>query len=212
MQVRDVMTRDVISVRAHSSLRDAAQILAERRISGLPVTNQNGQVVGVVSEADFVNAAGRVRSVRPFFARLLGRSSSGPEIRETTVASVMSSPARTIEPDRPVAEAASQMARWKVNRLPVCENGELIGIISRADVVSLYARSDDELASAVGDALSGHEGLTVERVQDGLVVLAGKVSHRALAEAARATARQVEGVIAVDMSGVIVPSGFGTDD
>jgi CBS domain-containing protein len=212
MQVRDVMTRDVISVQTDSSLREAAQILAERRISGLPVTDQNGEVVGVVSEADFVNAAGRVRSIRPFFARWLDRSSSGPEMRDTTVASVMTSPARTIEPDRPVAEAAARMARWNVNRLPVCENGELIGIISRADVVSLYARSDDELASAVADALAGIEGLAVERVQDGLVVLAGTVSHRALSEAARATAGQVEGVIAVDMSGVTAPSGFGTDD
>lgn len=212
MQVKDVMTHDVISVQTDTSLRDAAQVLAERRISGLPVTNQNGQVVGVVSEADFVNAAGRVRSVRPFFARLLGRSSPGPEISDTTVASIMTSPARTIEPDRPVTEAASRMARWKVNRLPVCENGALIGIISRADVVSLYARSDDELASAVADALTGNEGIIVERVQDGLVVLAGTVSHRALAEAARLTARQVEGVIAVDISSVTAPSGFGTDD
>lgn len=212
MQVKDVMTRDVVSVQSDSSLRDAAHILSERRISGLPVTNQNGQVVGVVSEADFVNAAGRVRSVRPFFARLLGRSTSGPEIRDTTVAAVMTSPARTIEPDRPVAEAASRMARWNVNRLPVSENGKLVGIISRADIVSLYARSDDELAAAVADALAGNDGLTVERVQDGLVVLAGRVRHRALAEAARATAGQIEGVIAVDMSGVSAPSGFGTDD
>lgn len=212
MQVRDVMTPDVISVQTGSSLRDAAQILAEHRISGLPVTDQNGKVVGVVSEADFVKAAGRMRSVRPFFARWLARSSSGTEMPETTVGSVMTSPARTIEPDRPVAEAASRMARWNVNRLPVCEDGRLIGIISRADVVSLYARSDDQLASAVADALAGIEGVSVERVQDGLVVLTGSVSHRALAEAARASASQVEGVIAVDASGVTAPSGFGTDD
>ena len=201
MLVKDVMTTNVITVHRDTSLREAATTLIAQRISGLPVVDEENRVVGILSEADFLKAAGHSGDLRKLFVRVMsGSTSNDGGLRDTTVAAVMTSPARTIEPDRSISEAASRMGRLKVNRLPVVSEGRLVGIITRADVVGLYARPDRELRGSVAEALSGFEGVSVEGVRDGLAILGGEVSHQALVEAARLVVGQVEGVLGVDTS------------
>jgi CBS domain-containing protein len=203
MLVSDVMTTDVVTVSEETPLHDVAKLLVDRRVSGLPVTDAKGRVVGVVSEGDFVNAAGHRGALRQLLTRVysVGRV-GGSQMEDGTVGRIMSRPARTIAEDRPVSEAAAQMARWKVNRLPVVRGETLVGIITRADIVRLYARSDEDLHAAVRDALAEVPDVRVNDVTDGRVILSGEVPHQAVAEAARMIAGSVEGVISVDTSGI----------
>lgn len=200
MLISDVMTTNVVTVRRTTPLRDVATLLIEKGISGLPVVDEEDRVVGVVSEGDFVTAAGHAGALRKLIARVYAGGSDGGGVAESTAGAVMSHPPRTIAEDRPVSEAAAQMARWKVNRLPVVRDDKLVGIITRADIVRLYARSDDELRAAVVDLLADIPDVQVERVSDGQVTLSGELPHQALVEAARMIAGSVEGVISVDAS------------
>ncbi len=137
MKVADVMTVDVVTVGKETPLRDVAALLTERRISGLPVVDE-GRVVGVVSEGDIlVKERGRKAERRGLFGVLLDdRATAELKLEARTADAAMTSPALTIGPDRPVAEAAGVMVDQGVNRLPVVNaDGTLLGIVTRADLV-----------------------------------------------------------------------------
>ena len=116
----------------------------------------------------------------------------------TTAGQAMSSPAITIHGDRPLNEAAALMARSQINRLPVIDDGRLIGIVSRADVVRAFARGDDELLQVLRECLRAVDGLQVVSVTGGRAVLTGSVASETLARTARHIAETVEGIVAVD--------------
>ena len=156
MTVRDVMTTAVLSVRPDAPLKDVARLLVDHGISGVPVVNAEGVVLGIVSEADFLikeQGAEQVRH-RPL-ARLFGESRESrtqlAKLEAATAAAAMTSPALTIEPSRPMSEAAAIMTTRGVNRLPVVADGVLVGIVTRADLVRAYVRTDDELAATIRD-------------------------------------------------------------
>lgn len=200
MLVRDVMTTDVVTARLDTPLKEVARLLVERRISGVPVIDAAGQIVGVVSESDFVARearAGETRagSVLGRLGSVLSPRSSG--LSATTAQGAMTSPPITIRPDRPVSEAAAVMVRHRINRLPVVANGRLVGIITRADIVRAFARSDAELLETIRHSLRAVDGLRVVSVRDGIVTLAGTVKHESLARTAREMVERIEGVVAV---------------
>jgi CBS domain-containing protein len=154
MTVRDVMTKPVVSVRRGTPLKEVAQLLVDHRISGMPVLDVNGDVLGVVSEADLLvkeQGADAVRH-RPL-AWFLGESSTSraqlAKLAAVSAGDAMTAPAVTIEPDRRVNEAAAIMIARGINRLPVVEGQRLVGIVTRADLVRAYVRSDEELAQAI---------------------------------------------------------------
>lgn len=140
--VREVMTEKVISISRHASLREAAQMLSECRISGMPVVDDQERVVGVISEADILTLAGleRGHTFRDILHRLLGEPTS--EKRSgNTVGDVMNVPPITAKADDEVAEVAKILHERRIKRLPVVdENGRAIGIISRADIVRVIGR------------------------------------------------------------------------
>jgi CBS domain-containing protein len=152
MNVGEVMTRNVRTVSMETPLRDVARVLVEERISGLPVT-AGGHVVGVVSEADIVfkqcdqpRASGLLTVLG-----LLGadRAAIEAKFNASTAGTAMNWPAVTITEDRPLSEAAAAMMNTGINRLLVVDDsGELIGIVTRADLVRAFVRSDDEIAQA----------------------------------------------------------------
>ena len=124
--VRDVMTTAVIAARPDASYADLAALLHEHRISGFPVVDGEGVVVGVVSEADLL---GRLASVRPH------RKHADPA--RLTAADLMSWPPVTIGPDETARHAARLMYARKLRRLPVVDHrGQLLGIVTRADLLS----------------------------------------------------------------------------
>jgi CBS domain-containing protein len=159
MEVRDVMTTTVRTIWPTASLKEAALYLREYRVSGLPVVDEHGRVVGVVSESDVVRAD----------------AAPPPEHAPHAVADVMSAPAIVTRPDAPLAEAARRMVTHDVTRLPVLSEGRLVGVISRSDVVAALAAPDDELRTA---ALAVVARLPVERASVAVEVSGGRVRLR----------------------------------
>ena len=146
LKVRDLMTPEVVTVRPTTPIKDAAGLLVEHRISGMPVVDDSGRVVGVISEGDLiVKEHGADPVQRRPLARIFGDS---PETRAQlakivalTAGDAMTAPAITIKADDLVAEAAATMARSRVNRLPVIDGDELVGVVSRADIVRAFVRA-----------------------------------------------------------------------
>ncbi len=205
VRVGDVMTRDVVSVTADTRIKDVAAMLVERGISGLPVCDADGAVVGVLSEADLlVKQGGPPERSGGLFAWLVDTASSPDlvKLRAHTAGEAMTAPAITAEADTPVTEAARTMVSLGVNRLPVVEDGKLVGIVTRADLVRLFTRSDAEIAREIAqDVVSRLLWIPPERidveVNDGEVVLRGEVDTELEAELLEKRVPLVAGVVGV---------------
>lgn len=141
LTVRDVMTEDVAAVPPGATLLEVARLMDERRVSGLPVVDGGGRVLGVVSEADLLLKGRWLVDRLDIGQRLMF------EIRVAREA--MSAPAVTIGPASSLATAGRRMLAHDVNRLPVVEAGELVGIITRSDLVRGFSRGEVALAEAV---------------------------------------------------------------
>jgi CBS domain-containing protein len=194
MRVADLMTTDVVTVTPETLLREAASLLAAKRISGLPVVDDEGNVVGVLSEADIVVKAGGTAREH----RLLGWLLES----DVDLGEAMSAPATTIDVDRRVHEAAKLMAAEGINRLPVVEGDRLVGIITRADVVRAFARSDGEIAEEINEEILRRTlwlepGSVDVVVENGTVTLEGEVESEADAELLPVFVSRVPGVVAV---------------
>lgn len=196
MRVADVMARKLVTVGPDDSLRHAAELMADNKVSGLPVV-ENGKLVGVLTESDFVELStgqGRRRWVDVLFGRAQAQNEA------TRVGDLMTASPVTIAPDRRLRDAGRLMLDARVKRLPVVdEHGNLLGIISRADVLRSYARSDTEIAEEISDLLREYivKGVRVE-VEEGTVDLEGTVPQRTEARLAEELVRRVDGVVAVN--------------
>jgi len=205
MKVRDVMTSAVSVVRPDTPLKQVAALLVEKRISGVPVVDGDGSVLGVVSEGDFLSKGalgGTGPAQRSWFGVLTGgrdlKRAELDRIAARSASEAMTQPARTIGPDETLHRAAHLMVQGSINRLPVVDHGRLVGIISRADIVRVFAKSDEELKEQVAFALRAVDGLMVADVRDGVVRLSGTVASEALALTIRSIVQQLDGVVAVD--------------
>jgi len=207
MKVQEVMTTAVVTARPDATLKEAALLLAENGVSGLPVVDDAGTVVGVVSEADILAKETATKSGRRGVAQwLLDSRDPWLETRfaARTVGQAMSSPARTIGPDRPIVEAATRMLEDGINRLPVVDaHGKLVGLVSRADLVRAFARSDEAIRREIEEDLLGRalwvdhpDDIRVE-VTGGEVTLSGKVDSPADIELVPLHVRRVPGVVGV---------------
>ena len=149
--VADVMTRNPIVVRPETPLQEAIQTLAERRFSGMPVVDETGSLVGIVSETDLM---WQETGVTPpayimFLDSVIFLKNPAAYERDLhkalgqTVGEVMSRDPVTVSPDKPIKEAAQLMHDRSVHRLPVVDaNGEVIGILTRGDIVRAMAADD----------------------------------------------------------------------
>ena len=207
MKVSDVMTRDVRAVPPDATLKEVAEVLTQLGVSGLPVV-EDGHVVGVVSEADVLAKERGESPRRGRLASLLldDRAALETKLAARTAAEAMTSPAVTISPDRPLTEAAAQMLDRRVNRLPVVDaDGAMVGIVTRADLVRAFVRSDREIASEVeNDVLLRTLWIAPERVKvsvtGGEVEIEGHVETKAEAEILPEFVRRVPGVVSVSSS------------
>lgn len=136
VKARDVMTREVISVDINDSVTEAARILGEHGISGVPVVESGGRVVGVLSEKDFLRHMGS-QDKMAFVAECLREEGEvDVSVREKTAGDIMVSPAITVDEETPIVEIAAIFRDKKINRVPVLnKKGELKGIVSRADII-----------------------------------------------------------------------------
>lgn len=208
LKVADVMTAPVFTVRRDTPLKDVARLLVDHGVSGVPVVNDDGTVAGVVSEADFLvkeQGAGEIRHRR--LARLLGETTEARHqidvVAAHTAGEAMTAPAVTIQAARAIREAAAVMTGQHVNRLPVTDaDDRLVGIVTRADLVRAYVRTDEELVRTIRqDVLLrvlwiDPDGFEVA-VVNGEATVTGFVERRSTAEIIEETIRMIPGIVTV---------------
>jgi CBS domain-containing protein len=142
------MTRDVVVVRPDTTVREIAQVLVAHHISGVPVLDGAGAVVGIVTELDLMLRNANLHV--PTYLRVLDAliplgnpRDFDEEMRRalgTTAADLMSAPVRSVEPETDLADLATLMVDKRVNPVPVLEGDRLVGIVSRTDFLRLMAR------------------------------------------------------------------------
>lgn len=189
MLVREVMTHAPVTVRPITPVKQALRLLAEHRVTALPVLGAD-RVVGVVSEADLV------RDLLPPDPRAQAIPSTDVPDRPRVVADVMSTHVLTTHPETDLADAVELLTSSSAKCLPVVDHHDrLRGVLSRSDVVRLLARDDERIEAEVDELLrsSGLPGWLVE-VHDGEVVLEGPAGGT---EVARLLAGTVPGVLEV---------------
>jgi CBS domain-containing protein len=203
MKVSDLMSADVLTATPETSLKEVATVLARKRISGVPVVDEGGAVVGVLSEADILVKSGGERHRTGMLGWLLEPDHDlEDKIGARTVGEAMSAPAITIAPGRQVHEAAALMIAESINRLPVVKGGELVGILTRADVVRAFTRTDAEIAEEIREEILRRTlwlepGRVSMEVIDGAVHLQGEVETEADAELLPVFVARVPGVVSV---------------
>jgi CBS-domain-containing membrane protein len=204
-KVRDVMTSEVVSAGQATPYTELVGLLARPGVSALPVVDEQRRVVGIVSEADLVlrppPAANHFQ--RYFLERKRDRLERA-KAQGATAAELMSHPAFTVGAEASVAQAGRLLRKHLVRQLPVVDPlGRLVGIVSRADVLQVFVRSDEELRREILDQVIGGElamgsGRIDVRVRDALVVLEGGCERRSMIPLVVAAVAAVEGVAGVD--------------
>ena len=203
-RVRDVMTSPVETVGPDAGFRAVAARLRARAISAVPVTDQAGRVIGVVSEADLLLKEDR-EVLEERHGPLDGRRARQARAKAaaTTAAELMTSPAVTIGSEAPLAQAARLMRERGVKRLPVVdETGRVVGIVSRGDLLAVFTRGDEEIRTEIVDEVIARNLLLDPTpfevlVEDGIVSLAGEADRRTDAILVERLAARVDGVVNV---------------
>ncbi|MFF9868916.1 CBS domain-containing protein [Streptomyces sp. NPDC013953] len=201
------MTSEVVQAHPDTPFKELARLLTSHRISGLPVVDHDDKVMGVVSRTDLIErqAARRPGSARQRILRTVRRPARARPARvpAVTARDLMTSPAVTVHPEQRVVDAARIMERRHIDRLPVVdEEDRLIGITTRRDLLRVFLRTDEEIRSDVGDAVSVHvpaHGADHVRVdvRDGVVTMAGRLRPDADASVLVRAAWRVDGVVGV---------------
>ncbi|MBW0119018.1 CBS domain-containing protein [Pseudonocardia abyssalis] len=203
LTVSDVMTTHVLTARPAMPLKELARVLTEHRVGALPVLDADDRVIGMVSERDLLSKQAQPlpRPRRWWQTRRARR-----EIRRAeadTVAHLMTRRPVTVGPAAKLAEAARRMTEHELKHLPVVDDGgSLVGIVSRADLIGAYLRTDEQIRTAVLDDVFLHvlwtDATQVEvSVTDGIVTIDGTVEQRSTAEMAEHLVRRLDGVVDV---------------
>jgi CBS domain-containing protein len=207
MKVKDVMTTNVLTVREDTSFKDTVELLVEHRVSGVPVVDGDGAIVGLVTEADLVSKeAFDLRHRRPLAAVaeiLTGTNRWSGKAAGLTAGQVMSDRVVTVTPGEDVRYVARRMLELGVKRFPVVDDDRLVGIVSRQDLLRIFHRADADIAAEVdaklADPLYAPEDHSVTAaVEDGVVTLCGTVRFSGEVPVMVGLASNVIGVIHVD--------------
>jgi len=232
MRAHQIMTRSVVTVAPDTSIVDAANLMLQQHVSGLPVVDATGNLVGIVSEGDFIRRSeiGTQRKRGRWLKFILGPGTAASDFvheHGRRVEEVMTKDPLTITEDTALAEIVDLMEKNNVKRLPVVRADRIVGIVSRANLLQAVASlarqvpdptaDDDHIRNRVMDALEKNEwcpfGLSV-MVRDGIVHLSGVITEERARQAAIVAAETIEGVKKVHdhlcwvdtMSGVYINS------
>jgi CBS domain-containing protein len=217
MKVSDVMTPNVLSVPPDASVVAVAQLMLQKRISGVPVIDDRGNLVGIVSEGDFLRRAetgtGRRRPRWTEFFLGPGRlADEYVRLSGRKVSDVMTHEVQTVAPDAPLEQVARLMERHNIKRLPVVANGKVVGIVTRANLLHAVASFADEIAplSAADAAIRERLLATLKdqpwapvtavdvTVRNGVVALSGVITDERQRQALRVAAENIPGVKEVE--------------
>ncbi|MBX6424586.1 MAG: CBS domain-containing protein [Variibacter sp.] len=229
MKAADVMVRDVVTIRPDSGVQDAARLLLENRISGLPVVDDEGRLVGIVSEGDLMRRpeAGTEPRHSWWLELVTPNEALAREFTKTharKVADVMTRAVITAAPETPLGEIARLLEKHRIKRVPVVQDGRVVGIVSRANLLQALASfAEAPSATAVEDSalreavLSRLEAQPWARlalvnviVRAGTVDLWGIVGSQAERTALRVAAEGTPGVRAVNDNLIVRPLAAGT--
>ena len=219
MKVRDLMQSDVWTTTPEESLKNVARTLVYNRISGMPVCDPEGRVVGVISEGDILfKERGRAEQRPAPLGWLLdgGSRSDLKKATARTAADAMTAPAVTIRPSSTATAAARLMIEEGVNRLPVVtQDGRLLGIVTRADLVRAFTRQDAEIAMEIQKDILQRvlwaEPSAIEIVvREGEVEVAGELETSTDVQIFEQLVEKVPGVVSVESRVTYrVPNGNG---
>jgi CBS domain-containing protein len=223
MMASDVMVSPVVTVRPSASVKELAKLLVERHISAVPVVDDQGKVIGIVSEGDLLHRveAGTERRRSWWLLGLTGETTLPEEYAKAharKVADVMTTKVITATPETPLHELAELLQANSIKRVPIERNGQLVGIVSRANLVRVVAADRVSLDIPLADANIrekllahlrqqswAHPWLLNVLVKDGIVDLSGVVSSDAERAAVRIAAETTPGVRAVNNNLVVRP-------
>ena len=193
MRAREIMTMEVVSVSPDASILEAVRLMLQNRISGLPVVDRQGMLVGVVTEGDFLRRAetGTQRKRARWIEFFMGPGQSADEYVHShgrKVADVMTSTPITITEDTRLDDIVSLMERSSIKRLPVVRQGRVVGIVSRANLLHALASVVGELPASAATDVTIREQIVSEFsnkawsprdfnvvVRDGVVELWGEI-------------------------------------
>ncbi|WP_245871249.1 CBS domain-containing protein [Asanoa hainanensis] len=219
------MTRNVSTVAGSTRYREIVELMADKKISAVPVVDDARRVLGVISEADLlhkVELVGEPHQRRLFEGRR--RHAARTKADASVARELMTAPAVTTSPETSLVRAARVMEREHVKRLPVTDDdGHLVGIVSRRDLLSIYLRPDADLRRDVLEVLERIFSVESSEVDvivaDGVVTLSGRVERHSAAQLAAYVAGQVSGVVHVvdgltfefdDLNPVYLKPGLGS--
>lgn len=232
MRAHQIMTRSVITVAPDATVLEAANLMLRHHVSGLPVVDTAGKLVGIVSEGDFIRRSeiGTQKKRGRWLRFLLGAGATATDyVRENgrRISEVMTVDPVTVTEQTPLDQIVSSMERHGVKRLPVMRDGKLVGIVSRANLLQAVAglardvpdptADDDHIRSRIVAAIEKNDwspfGLNVI-VRDGIVHLSGVITEESSRQAAIVAAENTAGVSKVHdhlcwidtMSGMYVES------
>jgi CBS domain-containing protein len=146
VRVSEIMTREVITVSPETPIHEVARLIFDRNLTGMPVVDGEGKVVGIITEYDLMSRSEHIHL--PTYMNLLGQLGGGnkqiagaiEKIQHLEAKDVMTAEVVTVTPYLEVEKAADIFASQHINPLPVVEEGRLVGIVSRADIVKLFKK------------------------------------------------------------------------
>ena len=200
--VADVMTRTVLVVPRSAPFKQIVRAMREYRVSAVPVTDTDGTIVGLVSEADLIlREDPSVLEPHSFEGRT--RREERRKAEAVVAGDLMTVPAVTVDARSGAGDAARLMHRHDVKRLPVVDpEGHIVGIVSRMDLLAEFLRDDDEIRTEVVrllvDDLEVTPDAVLVQVDDGVVHVEGRIERRSMVSAIWAGVRAVPGVVGVD--------------
>jgi CBS domain-containing protein len=212
MRAHQIMTSDVVTVGPEASIVDAANIMLKQHVSGLPVVNEAGQLIGVISEGDFIRRTelGTERKRGRWLRLLLGPGQSASDFvheHGRKVSEIMTTHPHTVQADATVVEIVKTMEKHHVKRLPVMQDGRMVGIVTRKNLLKAVANlaRDVPAPSAADDAIRAQVIAAIERndwrpfglsvlVRNGIVHLSGVITEERSRKATMVAAENVCGV------------------
>lgn len=200
--VASVMSSPVVTVTPETTFKECVRILRRKRVSGLPVVDAAGRLVGIVSETDLLNKVER-RDPDTYVLESRRHRLDRARALALDVASVMSTEVISVAPDFPISLAAREMHTRGFKRLPVVDaTGRLVGIVSRGDLLTVFLRTDRDVRvdvlKVLAEAMKKHGGHDLRaRVSQGVVELSGSFDERSRCEATVRAVTSIEGAVGV---------------
>jgi CBS domain-containing protein len=208
MRVSELMTEKVLTIGPEAPVKDVAKILVANGISGLPVCDIERCVLGVISEGDILYkehdpADGHIGGPLGWIVYGTPNNARYVKAHALTARKAMTAPAVTIAPWESASVAAEIMCERHVNRLPVVKDGLLVGIVTRADLVRAFIRTDAEIERELREELLERTmwidtGKVEVSVQDGRAALSGRLQTRSDVELLNRLVARIPGVVAVE--------------